>query len=78
MPLTQSPQRRLLIQHAMTDHAIYHSPKVHIQVDPFRAPITYGTEKVNVLQLRACRARLRKKPVLKIPLPANDNLVPLR
>ena len=61
----------------MTDHAIYHSAKVRIKVDKFRMPTTYGVREINVLPYRAARARLREKPVLKIPIPANDNMAPL-
>lgn len=77
MPLTHASESRLLIQHAMTDHAIYHSAKIGIRVDRFRATSIYGPLDPNILPLRTRRAPARKKPILKIPLPANDNLVPL-
>ena len=77
MTLGRAIEKRLCIQHAMSGHAIYSSAQTRIRNDAFTHVLPPAEMCANVLSLRKPGADTRERPKLKIPMPANDNLVPL-
>lgn len=68
----------LCIQHAICGNAIFFGGQTQVRLDLFRREWMFPQTSANVLHLNAARRSVAPPPSLRIPMPANDNLAPLR
>lgn len=77
MSVGRAKATNLRIRHSFSGQSIYLGGQTRVTLDGFQPDWMRGAIPANVVSFKGAMQRTVQTPILKIPMPANDNLAPL-